>query len=77
MGSPAARAPAGPAPKFETTARFARGRIIDALREAPADIDELAAILPGLHSERTGIYLAALEKDGLVSHDAAGTWALA
>lgn len=76
-GSPAARAPAGPAPKFETTARFARGRIIDALREAPADIDELAAILPGLHSERTGIYLAALEKDGLVSHDAAGTWALA
>ncbi len=57
----------GPATqKFETTARFARGRIVDLLREAPMPERELALALPPEHAARTVNYLAALERDGIV-----------
>ncbi len=56
-------------PKFETTARFARGRIIDRLREGPATDDELASMLPPPHNERTGEYLTSLLRDGLVERN--------
>lgn len=65
-GYPPAPGPNAPAPRFEATARFARGRIIDALREAPATAAELSNMLPQRHRERTAAYLAALERDGLV-----------
>ncbi|MFN0146853.1 MAG: A/G-specific adenine glycosylase [Dehalococcoidia bacterium] len=64
--------PAGPdrparLPAFETTARFARGRIVDALRRAPElTAADLAARLPGDHAVRVPAYLAQLERDGLV-----------
>lgn len=65
-----------PAPKFETTARFARGRIIDHLRGAPATECELAAALPGAHGARVSEYLAGLLKDGLAVERGDGTWSL-
>ena len=64
-----------PSPRFETTARFARGRIVDALREAPATSNELTLILPLPHRQRVPAYLAALAKDGLVV-EVAGSWSL-
>ena len=74
-GHPLATNPATAAPKFETTARFARGRIVDALREAPATSAEITAMLPVAHRQRVPAYLAALEKDGLVV-EVAGAWSL-
>jgi A/G-specific adenine glycosylase len=59
--------PAGsPAPKFEETARFARGRIVDALRSSPHSQAELEAMLPEQHREPLPRYLTALERDGLI-----------
>lgn len=56
-----------PQPPFQTTARFARGRIVDALRGQPAlTVAALAAGLPGDHADRAGTYLQQLERDGLV-----------
>lgn len=54
-------------PRFEATARYARGRIVDALR-ARAALGEaaIAALLPEGHRERVAMYLAGLERDGLV-----------
>jgi A/G-specific adenine glycosylase len=68
-GKPAGTLAKAPQPKFESTARFARGRIIDALRESPALPGELAAMLPARHAAKLGTYLCALERDGLVVRD--------
>lgn len=68
-GRPASAVARPPAPKFETTARFARGRIIDALRESPATSVELAAMLPDRHGLKVATYLGGLERDGLVISD--------
>ena len=75
-GFPVGQSLARPAPKFETTARFARGRIIDALREAPSTELELAAMLPPRHAPKTPAYLAALAAEGLVVEAPAGHWSL-
>ena len=74
-GKPGATGIRAPAPRFETTARFARGRIIDALRESPAPEAELSAMLPARHTPKLGDYLEALERDGLVVRDGA-VWRL-
>lgn len=56
-----------PAPKFETTARFARGRIVEHLRRhGPSPASDIAATLPPVHAERLGDYLQGLLRDGLV-----------
>jgi A/G-specific adenine glycosylase len=65
-GYPAAMASARPAPRFETTARFARGRIIDLLRDGPLGTEALASSLPDSHARRLADYLAALQRDGMV-----------
>ena len=75
-GYPPGEAVRPPTPKFEHTARFARGRIIDALRTAPATAAELAALLPEPHAARIGHYLEALEKDALIAPAAGGLWSL-
>lgn len=75
-GCPPGEATRKPAPRFEHTARFARGRIIDALRTAPATPAELAAMLPDHHAARIGHYLEALEKDALIAPAADGLWSL-
>lgn len=74
-GMPEVAAIRTPAPRFEATARFARGRIIDALREAPATGSELAAMLPPRHAASVAAYLASLERDGLVEREG-GAWRL-
>ncbi len=63
-GSPPIR---GSEPPFERTSRFARGRIVDALR-ANARLSEaaLAARLPEEHRARLPRYLEALCREGLV-----------
>ncbi|WP_322795723.1 A/G-specific adenine glycosylase [Tepidiforma sp.] len=73
---PPTAAPRRPAPRFETTARYARGRIIERLRGGPATKPELAAMLPPAHRTRLGEYLAALERDGLVEPLPGDGWAL-
>jgi A/G-specific adenine glycosylase len=65
-----------PAVRFEATARFARGRLVDRLRSGPADEAELAAILPEPHRPRLAEYLATLEAEGLVAATGGGLWAL-
>lgn len=72
MQSPSANQPV---PKFETTARFARGRIVDSLRESPATTDELREMLPERHRVSVDGYLAGLAKDGLVV-EVDGVWRL-
>jgi A/G-specific adenine glycosylase len=62
-------------PPFETTARFARGRIIDALREAPATFEELGAMLPERHRPRVAALLDVLAEEGMVVRDGA-SWRL-
>jgi len=62
-------------PKFETTARYARGRIIDALREHPASESELASRLPEYHRPHIQQYLQGLARDGLAFETAEG-WLL-
>ena len=78
-GYPASAAsPPPPAERFEQSARFARGRIVEALRGRAAETESgIAAVLPVHHVGRIGEYLAALERDGLIQARGAGTWALA
>ncbi|MEX0782696.1 MAG: A/G-specific adenine glycosylase [Dehalococcoidia bacterium] len=65
---PSAARPAQPTPPFETTARYARGRIIHALRTHPSlDEPTLASLLPEPHRPNLPLYLAALAKDGLIT----------
>jgi A/G-specific adenine glycosylase len=75
-GYPPDKAVRPPTPKFEHTDRFARGRIVDALRTAPATAAELAAMLPAHHAARIGHYVEALEKDALIALAANGLWSL-
>lgn len=60
-------------PKFETTSRYVRGRIVAALRHAPAaglSLDELGEAIPiGAESAPTGVmqgYVDGLVRDGLI-----------
>ncbi len=65
---------------FESTARFARGRIVDRLRELPPgerisllDLErEIIGIVPPNIGERFDEFVAALEKDGVVARDGDG-----
>ena len=80
-GFPPGATAAAPPPRerFEQTARFARGRIVDALRVRPQLEDaQLRNLLPGRHAERLDEYLAGLEHDGLIerSADAPRAWTL-
>lgn len=75
-GRPAPTAGASVAPRFETTDRFARGRIIDALRRAPHSHEDLSTLLPLPHSTETARLLCGLERDGLVVRSAVGLWTL-
>jgi A/G-specific adenine glycosylase len=71
------RKPSAAAVPFEKTARYARGRVIDRLRELPPghrisllDLHrELAPKLPGRTADDVSAFVAALERDGLVSRD--------
>lgn len=66
-----------PAPRFESTARFARGRLVEALRDvSPRDECELRELLPSEHRGQVRMYLAGLEQDGLARKVGEGTWAL-
>jgi A/G-specific adenine glycosylase len=63
--------------RYETTARYARGRLLDRLRDLPAgqrisllDLHrELEPVLPGRTAEDVRAFVAGLEKDGLVTCD--------
>ncbi|HEX6031358.1 MAG TPA: A/G-specific adenine glycosylase [Tepidiformaceae bacterium] len=75
-GRPEPNATATPSPRFETTARYARGRIIHALRIHPSlDEPSLAALLPAHHHPNLSTYLSALSRDGLVTLTPTG-WSL-
>ena len=75
-GRPAA-AHAGPkAPRFETTDRYARGRIIDALRIAPRSSTALAEALRPQHAAGVERLLDGLARDGLVVAQPDALWAL-
>ena len=78
-GRPAPRVavPKGEAAPFESTARFARGRIVAMLAEgSPLSADVIAARLPGEHQEACERYLEALARDGIVALRE-GRWGLA
>ena len=63
--------------RFEATTRYARGRIVDRLRELPPgsrisllDLHAcLAPLLPGRSAHDVRALVTALERDGLVSGD--------
>lgn len=75
-GMPPATASPGPNPPFESTARYARGRIIDALRQHSClDASDIGNVLPLSHRTRLDTYLDGLERDGLVRRTDAG-WSL-
>ena len=75
-GSPPETGGRGSAATFEETARFARGRIVEMLRQEPElSLATIACRLPAIHSQRAGRYLEALERDGLVERGA-GVWRL-
>ena len=74
---PAESRSAPPVPRFAGTARFARGRIIDALRNAESlSTDQLRDMLPAEHHARVPAYLAALQSDGILSETLDGLWQL-
>ena len=70
------RAPQGALP-FERTTRYARGRIVERLRDLPPgqrisllDLHrEVAPAIPGRSLDDVRGLIAALERDGLISHD--------
>lgn len=74
--APPKRKRSAPVP-FEQTARYARGRVIDRLRELPPgkrisflDLHrDLEALLPGRTVEDVRTYVRALERDGLIARD--------
>jgi A/G-specific adenine glycosylase len=65
-GQPARTTTRRPVPRFEQTARFARGRIVAALGEGPTTMAGLAGALPGHHRELLRHYIEALVRDGLI-----------
>lgn len=66
-GQPVGARSVAPGERFEDTARFARGRIVDALRGGISmSAYELGALLPDQHRRRVEDYLGALRRDGLV-----------
>ncbi len=75
-GRPAPATEKAAAPRFATTARFARGRILDALREGPQHESDLRAMLPSAHRERCLVHLDALAREGLAQALPDGTWSL-
>ena len=76
-GSPPAAGPTrAPTEPFEHTARFARGRIVAALRQAERPLSELVEMLPARHRLNTTAYLTALEREGMVQQLPGGIWAL-
>jgi A/G-specific adenine glycosylase len=77
-GRPLASEPVrGVAVRFEDTARFARGRIVAALRAGALDEERLGALLPSAHAARLAEYLAGLAAEGLIVAGAHDAWALA
>lgn len=64
------------AERFEESARYARGRIIDALRLRAMASGELSVLLPAPHGARLAVYLTALERDGMVERFDGGVWGL-
>ena len=61
---------------FASTARYARGRIVDHLRTNPTHTtNEIRRLLPSNHKEHTSIYLKALAKEGLIEKNKKG-WSL-
>lgn len=69
--------PRGKTVAFESTARFARGRIVAMLAEgSPLTADEVAARLPDEHRAACKGYLEALARDGIVAAQR-GRWGLA
>ncbi|MGD9933178.1 MAG: A/G-specific adenine glycosylase [Dehalococcoidia bacterium] len=75
-GRPAAVRAGRKAPRFETTDRYARGRVIDALRLAPRSLAALAEALPPQHAAGVEGLLAGLARDGLVVAQPGAMWAL-
>lgn len=63
-------------PRFETTARFARGRLVAALRAGPLPLQSLVAATGEQHELRVPGYLEALAREGLVEQIAPGSWRL-
>ncbi len=75
-GYPASTVAVVKTPRFETTARFARGRIVDWLRGTETmSSDELRARLPEEHSGRIELYLEALAREGMLE-PVGGGWRL-
>ncbi|MCC6381485.1 MAG: A/G-specific adenine glycosylase [Dehalococcoidia bacterium] len=75
-GAPPAPVRTRTTPAFATTARFARGQLVAALRRAgPLSEGALGEALPEAHRPRLEAYLAALAGDGLAVRCDAG-WAL-
>ena len=69
--------PRGKTTPFESTARFARGRIVAMLaEEGPLEAETIAARLPDEHGTSCDGYLEALERDGIVARRE-GRWGLA
>lgn len=68
--------PRGDTVPFESTARFARGRIVAMLAEgSPLTADEVAARLPEEHQAACEGYLEALARDG-IAESLEGRWGL-
>ncbi len=63
-------------PRFETTARYARGRIVDALRTRTYTTEEVVMGLPVAHQPKAEAYLAALEREGMVERVDGDRWGL-
>ncbi len=75
LSQPRRRAPA--TVRFERTSRYARGRIVDLLRDrAPLEDSAIAGALPPEHRPRVAEYLAALQREGLVEREGT-SWSLA
>ncbi|MEO6397741.1 MAG: A/G-specific adenine glycosylase [Tepidiformaceae bacterium] len=66
-----------PGPRFEVTARFARGKIVDALRvERSLSVDALGERLPAKHRPKVDLYLQALLREGIIDRTEGGEWRL-